>query len=416
MNDEESSRGGDGDGTPLLPPSQPPASTSTSAPPEPAPEAPSSPSSPSSPSLPLTIRFSASIPDMHLGIPDPTHLTSAGLKQLIRQRLPRELFTRRLRLIHAGKALEDDVSLADGLRVGLSLVGRRGVNVTGNGGSLAGSASASASASASEVDLETGLRGGGDAKGIILRGGGKGKAPMRDLELDLAARPRMYIHCSIGDIRLSAADLEVEASKAVIKDADETITTPATTTLPQRKIRSSTAATSSDASTLPGPSRHPLSQNAPPSSTTTTTGPRGFSRLLAAGFTEDEVETARADFHSRLSLSYTPDNMPSGAELRRLEDEWLDNEAAMGPGGGGGDGTTMDVDGGGLRNSGNDSDRTGPAALDDMLLGAVAGFFWPVGCGLWLLRETGVWSWRRGMAVFVGVVVNFGFGVVRVVG
>ncbi|KAK2797145.1 hypothetical protein FQN51_008790 [Onygenales sp. PD_10] len=408
MNDEESSRGRDGDATPLLPLSQPPASASAS--PEPVLHV----EAPHSPSLPLTIRFSASIPDMHLGIPDPTHLTSAGLKQLIRQRLPRELFTRRLRLIHAGKALEDDVSLAVGLRVGLSLVSRRGGDGNGNGGS----ASASASASASEVDLETALRGGGgDGKGILR--GDKGKAPMREPEL--APRPRMYIHCSIGDIRLSAADLEAEASKAVIKDVDETSTTPATTTtttLPLRKasgIRSSTATTSPDASTLPGPSR----QNAPATSPspTTTTGPRGFSRLLAAGFTEDEVETARADFHGRLSLSYTPDNMPSGAELRRLEDEWLDNEAAMGSGGGGGgDGTTMDVDGGGLRNSGNDSDRTGPAALDDMLLGALAGFFWPVGCGLWLLRETGVWSWRRGMAVFVGVVVNFGFGVVRIVG
>ena len=49
-----------------------------------------------------------------------------------------------------------------------------------------------------------------------------------------------------------------------------------------------------------------------------------------------------------------------------------------------------------------------------MLWGAVMGFFWPIGCAMWLRREEGVWSWRKGLAVFVGVVVNVAFGAVRV--
>jgi len=55
-------------------------------------------------------------------------------------------------------------------------------------------------------------------------------------------------------------------------------------------------------------------------------------------------------------------------------------------------------------------------AMDDMLWGAVMGFFWPVGCAMWLRREEGVWSWRKGVTVFVGVVVNVVFGAMRIMG
>lgn len=54
------------------------------------------------------------------------------------------------------------------------------------------------------------------------------------------------------------------------------------------------------------------------------------------------------------------------------------------------------------------------SAMDDMLWGAVMGFFWPIGCAMWLRREEGVWSWRKGVAVFVGVVVNAAFGAMRI--
>lgn len=88
--------------------------------------------------------------------------------------------------------------------------------------------------------------------------------------------------------------------------------------------------------------------------------------------------------------------------------------AAAMPGAGGGAGGG----GGGIGGAFADDDGgfgTGSqGALDDMLWGAVMGFFWPVGCAMWLRREEGVWSWRKGLAVFVGVVINAAFGAMRV--
>jgi iron-sulfur cluster assembly protein len=100
--------------------------------------------------------------------------------------------------------------------------------------------------------------------------------------------------------------------------------------------------------------------------------------------------------------------MPSGEELRLLEDRWMD-EGSTSDGGqeSGALGAGIDAEGG-LLGSG------GSSGLDDMLWGSMMGFFWPVGCAVWLLREEGIWSWRKGLAVFVGVVVNCGFGAVRV--
>lgn len=109
--------------------------------------------------------------------------------------------------------------------------------------------------------------------------------------------------------------------------------------------------------------------------------------------------------------------MPSGAELRRLEDIWMDEGASAGSmemgGSGMGTGGASGSGDAGIANYGVGTTSGAAGPLDDMLWGSVMGFFWPVGCGLWLLREQGVWSWRKGLAVFVGIVVNFGFGVVR---
>jgi iron-sulfur cluster assembly protein len=97
--------------------------------------------------------------------------------------------------------------------------------------------------------------------------------------------------------------------------------------------------------------------------------------------------------------------MPTGEELRDLEDRWMDEGSTVAQAQGGGD--AGDDDGGLVLGSGS---RT---AIDDMLWGAVMGFFWPVGCAMWLRREEGVWSWRKGYHVFVGVVVSAFFGAVR---
>src|SRR5699024_10114909 len=69
------------------------------------------------PELFLSIRFSASLPDVLLEVASPKTTTTAGLKRLIRARLPQDLSNHRLRLIHSGKALADSTPLATSLRL-----------------------------------------------------------------------------------------------------------------------------------------------------------------------------------------------------------------------------------------------------------------------------------------------------------
>lgn len=195
----------------------------------------------------------------------------------------------------------------------------------------------------------------------------KGKLPVRDAP----AVSRVYIHCSIGDA-LSSNELATEAKAA--EDADAALlykVQPATTT-------SSTAAGQDESTTTPAP--------------------RGFDRLLSAGFTAAEVANLRTQFLAIQSHSHTPDTMPSGPELLALEERWLDNTSNPATGAGG-DGLGEDDVGGGL---------------EDMLYGNLIGFFWPIGAMMWLMREEGVWSKRRQIAVLSGFLVNLTFGFLRV--
>lgn len=92
--------------------------------------------------------------------------------------------------------------------------------------------------------------------------------------------------------------------------------------------------------------------------------------------------------------------MPSASELRTLEDRWIDNSNSGANTGEGG------------LNAADEDDVEG-AGLDDLLWGSVVGFFWPVGAVVWGLREEGVWSKRRQIAVVTGVLVNVAFSVLR---
>jgi hypothetical protein len=315
----------------------------------------------------LTIRFSASIPDIQLEIPSPSTTTAAGLKQLIRARLPSELSDHRLRLIYAGRGLEDAVPLAISLKLPPSL-------------------SPSPRASTPTTSYQkTSVSDNSYNNGDMDKG--KGKAPIRDPPL-----PRLYVHCSIGDIVLSKSDLAAEAAMA--------------STLQEHTMQQQQQQQQEE-------SRQQQQQ----AESMTTPAPRGFDRLLSAGFTPAEVSALRSQFLAIQSVSHTPDTMPSGAELRELEDRWMDEGSGamggpagggmVGGGGGGGGGAFGSDDDGGFGSGSH-------GALDDMLWGAVMGFFWPIGCAMWLRREEGVWSWRKGLAVFVGVVVNVAFGAVRV--
>jgi hypothetical protein len=88
-----------------------------------------------------------------------------------------------------------------------------------------------------------------------------------------------------------------------------------------------------------------------------------------------------------------------------MEDRWLDSAAtdpspALGP-------TTEAEAGWG---AGFTVEEGG---LDDMLLGYLTGFFWPLGALVWGFREEGVWPRRRQLAVVMGVLLNCLFGFLR---
>lgn len=98
--------------------------------------------------------------------------------------------------------------------------------------------------------------------------------------------------------------------------------------------------------------------------------------------------------------------MPDPAQLLVLEERWLEaGPRGGGTGGGGGVGGREQDEG----------DAEGePGALMDMLWGNVMGFFWALGGVLWLIREEGVWSRRRQVAVVTGMLVNVAFGILKV--
>jgi len=201
----------------------------------------------------------------------------------------------------------------------------------------------------------------------------KSKQPDREVK---AAALRVYIHCSIGDT-LTPSELAKKASEA--QGADAALLSKPTTSTPDIS-----------------------EQDASPSNSTTTPAPRGFDRLLSAGFTPAEVTTLRTQFLAIQSHTHTPDTMPIGPELLALEEHWLDsgsNPSAAG-GGSGGEGA------GGF----GDEDEGG---LEDMLYGNLIGFLWPIGAMGWLMREEGVWSRRKQIAVLSGFLVNLLFGSLR---
>lgn len=293
----------------------------------------------------VTIRFSAAIPDLPLSIPVDKSPNTATLKQLIRTSLlPSDLATKRIRLIHAGKAFDDATPLSTSLK---RVVSRPPSRIATPGPYDSGA----------DTDSELSKA--------------KGKLPVRD-----PPSARVYIHCSIGDVTLSVADLEAEAALA----------NPASTDVSSPEQTGEVAVQDEATSTTPAP--------------------RGFDRLLNAGFTPSEIANLRLQFMSIQSHTHTPDTMPSPNTLRALEDQWLDSSNAN---------SSLvaldDVSGNSGTTTGEDDGGRG--ALDDMLWGTTVGFFWPVACFIWGLREDGIFSPRRKIAIIVGIVLNLGLGFVR---
>jgi hypothetical protein len=127
----------------------------------------------------------------------------------------------------------------------------------------------------------------------------------------------------------------------------------------------------------------------------TQAAPRGFDRLLSAGFSPTEVAALRASFTQLHLHSHTPDTAPSVAEMRLLEERWMDS-------------TTADT--------ALTQDDVATGEYEDLFIGVVLGFLWPFGAVVWILREEGVWSSRRRMAVIVSLLINCFFSMIRVYG
>jgi hypothetical protein len=217
--------------------------------------------------LDLIIRFTASIPDLPLIITSPRTTTFLGLKIQIREHLPADLSGNRLRLIHAGKVLDDTSALS------IFLKGHKPPPPPPSPPKSSKS---------------------------------KGKEPIRDDESRFSTpgfSQKTYIHCSIGDA-LSAQELENEATLARSTE---------------QKLLSTVEPLS------PKSTQDSNNGRAPPS--TTTPRPQGFDRLLTTGFTPQDIATLRASFLTTLSHTHTPDTLPHGDALRLLEDRWLDSSA-----------------------------------------------------------------------------------------
>lgn len=299
-----------------------------------------------------------------------------ALKHAIRTHLPSTQQSRSLRLIQAGRVLVDGETIEQSLRLK-----RKG-----------------------KVD-DSGIAGQGKS------GGASSRKP--------ASAPPIYVHCVIGAEDVDTSVLSAEADAAAVpapsmpqdEDAlDDSITTTISSATSTPRVPSTRTHTPQ----LLQPSSSQLSSALRASAPSSEAEPQGFTRLLSAGFTPQDVATLRAQFRAQTAARHTPDTMPSADALLRMEERWLDGEAsastastntAAGVAAGAGAGT-----------AGTDEEDTPGAALNDMLLGVVSGFFWPVGAAVWGLREEGVWSRRRSWAVLGGVAVNVAFGVVRVLG
>ncbi|KAI4591888.1 hypothetical protein KJ359_012141 [Pestalotiopsis sp. 9143b] len=258
--------------------------------------------------LSLTIRFSASVPDLDLDIPHPSQTTVVSLKNLIRGRLAEPNSQRRLRFIQGGKILPDAAALGSVLRH-RRLADGRGAQGRGRGGEPPG------------------------VRGVF-----------------------------------AAAAVEPVAGRALAG--------------------------------CPG---------TPAPGTTSAATPRGFDRLLNAGFSAAEVNQLRLQFRSIHSSRFTPDTLPSPDSFRRMEDSWIDDNGAAVP--------TASVGTGAVGSGGGfDSDEVGLLGwLDAMIWGVTIGFLWPMGSFGWLTRQHGIHSDRVKVMIGAGVFLSLLIGIVRTI-
>lgn len=319
----------------------------------------------------LTVRFSTSIPDLLLDISRPNATTVAALKHLIRSRLEQPDSQRRLRFIHGGRILPDTAVLGAALKA-LPPPPRDPHHQQ----------------HASTSDPK-----------------GKGKA-VDGATFSTTTAQRVYVICSVGDL-LTDAELDEERRRAEEPAPEAPSATPGS--------GDHGTGSSSAAPTTPngGPGGAGLGGG------TGSAGPRGFERLIAAGFTTAEVNQLRLQFRSIQEARHTADTMPSPDSLRTMEDMWMDSNNAGGGLGlassvapGGADGT--DGAGGAGEAVGEEFGLAG--VLDLLLRGMFIGFVWPLGAVGWLVRDEEKIPKRMRVFVYFGFVLSLLIGTIRTIG
>ncbi|RUS21609.1 DUF2407 C-terminal domain-containing protein [Endogone sp. FLAS-F59071] len=115
------------------------------------------------------------------------------------------------------------------------------------------------------------------------------------------------------------------------------------------------------------------------------TPPTGFDRLREAGFSEDDIQNIRAQFHH---LHGTVFNGEINEETRNLEEQWMENAGETLP-----DGTLQ-------------------GTYKEMVWGLMLGFFLGLITLFWF-RES-VFTRRHQMGIIAGILINISFGILHV--
>ncbi len=211
--------------------------------------------------------------------------------------------------------------------------------------------------------------------------GGKGKEK-EATPVALLSIPPTYIHCAISTFSLSPAELAAEHASSFSLPSNSTSCT-----------------------------RTPNSSGQNPQQLEDDVHHLGFDRLLStAGFTVADVISLRAQYRAMITSRYTTDTMPSPRTLLTMEERWLESSPANTTSV---SGVTPEIEGQTITLADDEDDAA--RSLDDNFYGVMMGFFWPFGAAVWGLREEGVWSKRRQLAVLVGIGINLGMGFLRLI-
>ncbi|GAA5954364.1 hypothetical protein JCM3765_004435 [Sporobolomyces pararoseus] len=127
-----------------------------------------------------------------------------------------------------------------------------------------------------------------------------------------------------------------------------------------------------------------------PSAEQQTTPLQGFDRLREAGFSEEDIENMRAEFRERRGVQ---DGEDDAEHQRALEEQWMS-------------GMTGQEEASG--------DITGTGHYVTLLKGVCVGFFMPF-LPLFFFR-TQIFSRRMQMAIVLGILINLGYGLLRLLG